>query len=203
MNAAARQSAVCGGALRSRVALAVVLWALGAMLPSCAVQSMKSSGAVATRARLQATRVAYDPIVPSQIRITRVAKGAKPVITPADEATAVANVSALNVLFSRGFKEHFPGAAAKYGLQVDNARRSLPLLRISVASMQMRCTDFGCQSSFTLSGTLTEAQGAAPWSFSSKVGQAMVNATISDEIFESFEKALLDAMRSDGLIAAP
>lgn len=167
-------------------------------LLGCTVQSLKTSGDVAPDRRITMANVVFDPTLPNEIQVTRRRSGA---ITEADIFTARTNASRLLRLFSSGFVTRFPSIASGYGLATANPSGDAVRLKVSVTSLMMDCSGLGCQSTIIVKGELFGTSTSPFWQFSSKVGQAIVNSPISDELFDTFASALLEAMKKDNVIA--
>ena len=182
--------------MNSRTTLLALV--LCATLFGCAVQSLKTSGDVVSERRVATVKVIIDPTLPSQISITRHRSGT---VTEADKITAKTNANKLVHLFSNGFTTKFPVLASGYGLATANPPDNAALMKISVMSLMMDCSGFGCQSTLVVKGELLSASATPFWQFSSRVGQKIVNSPISDELFDTFATALLEAMKKDNVIA--
>jgi len=170
-------------------------------LCGCAVKSLKTSKDVDVIQKIRMIQVAYDPTLPHQIYIQKEGRGYRPTITTADKMVAYNNSLALSRIFNEGFSHRFSGIAAKYQVEVVKSADA-PKLKISISSLRMACSPMGCQSLFTLQGELFSQADIRLWNFSSEVGQPVVNADISGELFDSFAKELLDAMKKDGIVGS-
>lgn len=169
-------------------------------LYGCAVKSLKTSGEINATQRVKTVQVMYDPSLPNSIQIQRQGGGYLGAITNGDRNLAVNNARQLTQLFSDNFKSKFSSVASQYGLVVANLPGEFPKLKVSVTSLSMGCSSFGCLSSLYLKGELFGVSENLLWTFSSQVGQPMVNAKISDELFDFFVIAMLEAMKKDGVI---
>ncbi len=178
--------------------LAAVLAA--SMLSGCAVSSQKTTGAVTQAQRITVATVRYDITLPTKVSVARFSgfTATSPVL---DKQLAKDNADALNSLFSTGFKARFPLNAFGRGLVIDNTKKNLPLLDVSITSIETACSGRGCQTNFNLAVDLFMPDGKLVWNSSIRTGQGYVDAPIDNLLFDVFANALLDQMKKDGVIA--
>lgn len=172
------------------------------LLFGCAsVKSASSSGQVAPSKQIHSVTVVYNPTLPNQYSVHKQARGYKPVITDADRVVVSNNTRSISRVVSEGLKNRFPAMAAQYGLQVVGASDGIPKLVVSIVSSRLACSSMGCQTLVWFKGDLSVGSEENFWNFRSEFGQPIVNAEISNDLFDAFAKSLLDSMKKDSVIA--
>jgi hypothetical protein len=170
------------------------------IVSGCAVSGQKTTGSVTPAQRITVATVRYDITLPTKVSVFRL--NGFTTTTPAlDKQLAKDNADALNSLFSTGFKARFPLKAFGNGLVIDNTKKNLPLIDVSITSIETACSVRGCQTNFNLAADLFMPDGKLVWNSSIRTGQGYVEAPIDNLLFDIFANALLDQMKKDGVIA--
>jgi len=176
------------------------IWIVCILLGGCAVKSLKTSGMDDTGVRLEKMSIKFDATLPNQVVITRKARY-DATISNADRLKAFRNARQLAALFTKQFNGDFHQIAQTYGVSVVTPSSDTPQMNVSITGLKMFCSDWGCQSMLAVTGEMPAVGGRTKkWTFTSDVGQTMVEAPIDDALFKSFAEAMLDAMVKDHLI---
>ena len=135
-------------------------------------------------------RVAFDPRPLPSADIT--------VSLPTKKA--VEGSRQLQELLVAGFRDRFPGLAAKYGLTVTPGASYQ--LRVRTIRQVTQCT-LSCWSRVTLRARLSDlsAGGKELWSFDATVGLAVGANGVADGAFDPLGEEILQAMKKENFIA--
>jgi hypothetical protein len=187
-------------ALLGYVGVFLPVFLAASIVSGCAVSSQKTTGSVTQAQRVTVASVRYDITLPTKVSVVRLS-GFNATTQALDKQLARDNADALNSLFSTGFKARFALNAFGRGLVVDNTKKTLPLLDVSITSIDTLCSAQGCQTNFNLAADLFMPDGKLIWNSSIRTGQGYVQAPIDNLLFDIFANALLDQMKKDGVIA--
>lgn len=173
------------------------------LLSGCVtINSLKTSGQATTALKFSKLVVFYDPTLPASISIERNFTGFAANQIASDQNTALKRSQQLTDLLSEGFRNRFSVKAAKSGLTIVDSGDVAPNLNIHVVSQRMVCSHIGCQTLLNLRGEVFRKGEKPFWSFSSEVGQPIVEARMNNELFDIISEAILNSLKEDGLIAA-
>ncbi|MFG6490532.1 hypothetical protein ACG04R_27970 [Roseateles sp. BYS78W] len=185
--------------MRRRIAVLFLLCSL--ILASCAVRDAKTSGDA--KGAIGSTKLSLNLELPKAINISRTSsvKGGSS-ISEQDKQRALSDSRALVSVMFKGFTERFPTMAKSYGLRIDPASQSESILRLSVTALHLDCTDMGCRPNLEIRAIVLRSDNYATlWTYTSNVGTATVLSAVSDELFESFAKDMLQAMERDHVLS--
>lgn len=170
------------------------------LLAGCAVRDAKSSGEASSE--IENAQLSLNLELPKEIHISRMSNyrnGAT--ISDRDKQRALTDSKSLVGVMFKGFTERFPVLAATRGLRIVAPPKGESILRFTVTALHLGCTDMGCRPNLELRVVLLRNDTYAPlWTYTSNVGPATVYSDISDELFESFSKDLLQAMGRDHVL---
>jgi hypothetical protein len=179
----------------------VAIIVLGVALASCTVSSTHSTR-VADGVKVSAVRVLFDPRPPPTARVTTTATGPGAAaivgsLNELDKRTALQASQQFQQVFTAGFRDRFPALAAKYGLTV--APDADVQLGFRIVEQSTSCAG-KCVTKVTMGALLLDASRKPLWRFDTRVGQATVFASISNEMFDALAEEVLQAMKKDGII---
>ncbi len=101
-------------------------------------------------------------------------------------------------LLATGFRERFPGIAARYGLAVSPTAAAK--LRLRVVDEMIR--DGGSITRILLQGQLIDASGRTVWRFETSAKNRTVFAKFDETVVDRISVELLEALKRDRLIGA-
>lgn len=174
-----------------------------AAIAGCTVKSFDSTKVTsAPTDKVQAVHVAFVDSHTGQ-NTGKVAIGGlidlaanKYIQSKADE-TKEKNRVMFDQIFTDGFRNKFPTAAANYGLTVSE---TAPVeFRVTVGDQKTQCSLYGCVSRFTMEGDLLDPSGKSLWHFTTEIGQSSIFAEMPP-LFDKFITEVLNAMKKDGVI---
>lgn len=184
------------GLVRACFALTLTIAVAG-----CASTSATTAGRYRGAEPVKAVKVDLKLEDSIYVRINKRGHGATLDITPADREAADRYARTLRQIIVKGLQTRFAAYAGTRGLAVVSSGQAAPTLTITMPEHEYNCNDFACVSSARIDVDLIDEQGVPVWNFFATVGQASRFSSIDEEMFEGFEKTLLDRMESDGAIS--
>jgi hypothetical protein len=169
-------------------AAGIVAVVLGIFLVGCTANSPHGTPIV-PNVTVSEVRVVFEP----------------PPLPAADISASLANRKAVEATrqfqqsLVAGFRDRFPGFAAKYGLTVTAG--SPHLLNLKTVALSTRCT-LSCWTRVTLAVRLSDLSASRKqlWTFDTKVGDAVGADGVPERVFDLLADEILQAMKKDGLI---